>query len=829
MRDFIRKYGWHMGALILFLGIVVIYFSPSVIDGKVMRQGDSIRFAGMVQELVEYYEEEGESSEWLGSMFSGMPSYQVGIPRDEFNPLIKLMQLPKGIDSMGAGIILLALIAFYILMCVMGVNRWLALLGAIAYALASYNFIIIHAGHISKAYAIAHMPLTIAGMVLLFKDKTLWGSVLFVLGVAFSILEGHLQITYYLALFCVFVYLGYFYQKIKEKDYKKLLKTTGILVVAALLAILPNLSNLYSNYEMSKTSLRGPSELTQPETGEVVSTGMDKEYAFAFSYGKGELATLLIPDVYGRASGTTLDSSSETYQFLRKNGYQVGKDVMMPTYWGSKPFTEGGVYLGALICFLFLLGMFVIKNPMKWWLFAGAVFFILLSLGKNLAWFNNFMFDYLPMYNKFRTPEMALVIPGLVFPIIACWGVKEILENKVELKPLKAGLIWSLAIAGGICLVIWLLPNAFLNFQSPADAQYSAQPWYNALLADRASMASSDAFRSLLFILLGAGLLFLQIKAKDKKRVSVIVCAGLAILTLVDLWGVDRRYLNDDNYINESLAETFKPTAADQEIFKDKDPAFRVANLSNTFEETSSSYFHRSIGGYHAAKLRRYQELITYRLSGELNQVVKALQSAQSEQDMVAAFSNTPSLNMLNTRYVIYNPQYPPIRNPYANGDAWFVSEVDIVENADAEMAALQTIDPKVTAVVDKRFAGDLTGFTPQQDTTATIKLNSYRPNRLSYTSDAATEQLALFSEIYYQPGWEATIDGNPAPHFRADWTLRAMRIPAGKHEIEFVFHPHAYRTASKIALFSSYLIVFLLVAAIGYSAWNSRKRKVQA
>lgn len=835
MQDLLKKYGGHLIAILLFLGLVVVYFSPSVIDGKVMRQGDSMKFVGMVQELSDYYNKEDKTSEWLGSLFSGMPAYQVGIPGTPTNPLNYVVSIVKDIDPMGAGIVLAGLIAFYILMCAMGVNRWLAIAGAIAYALASYNIIIIEAGHISKAYAIAYMPLTISGMLLLFRQKYIWGIVLFVLGTALSVMEGHLQITYYLALFCVFVYLGFVYQEIKAKRIPELLKTTGIMVVAVLLAVAPNMSNLYSNYEMSKTSTRGTSELTLPQaTGDVAtekhSSGLDKEYAFQWSYGVKELLTLLVPDVYGGGSGGTLDSSSELYKEYKRNGAQVGSELQAPTYWGDKIFTSGPVYFGAIVCFLFVLGMFVIADPMKWWMFAGTVFFMFLSLGRNFDAFNDIIFHYLPMYNKFRTPEMALVIPGLVFPIIAFWGMREILAEKVDEKLLKRGFFWSLGLTAVPCLVLWLMPSLLLNFQSAYDAQFQNQvpEWfYPALLMDRASLASADALRSFVFILIGAALLIGFWKAKNKHSAAVWVSVGLIILMLADLWSVDKRYLNDGNFVKEQLHENFKASVADNEILKDTDPSYRVLNLNNPWQETFTSFYHKSIGGYHAAKLLRYQEFIDHQLDPEYRAILASLQKAQSLQDILPALAASPSLNMLNMRYVIYNPEQPPLYNPYAFGNAWFVNAVQMVDNADAEMAALASINPLETAVVDKRFASDLEGFVPQQDSMATIVMESYRPNSLTYKSNAATEQLAVFSEIYYQPGWKAYIDGKEVPHFRADWTLRGMRIPAGEHQIEFKFIPEGYTMAFSIAYYAGFLILLLFIGAIVYSAWRIRKDKL--
>jgi len=463
---------------------------------------------------------------------------------------------------------------------------------------------------------------------------------------------------------------------------------------------------------------------------------------------------------------------------------------------------------------------------MKWWLFAGAVFLTLLAFGRHFDAFNDFMFHYLPMYNKFRTVEMALVIPGLVLPIIAIWGLNEIFSGKVSESRVKAGFIGSLAFTGGICLIIWLLPTLLLDFKSPLDASYEMPDWYYiALLKDRASLASADAFRSLVFILLSAALIFAYYKVKDKKKIAIYLSAGVAVLMLIDFWPIDKRYLNESHYTNQSSRATYRASAADNKIFEDKDLSYRVINLNNPFQETNTSYFHKSLGGYHAAKFRRYQELIEHRMIGELNTVVGSFQNAQTYEDIMSVFQKCPTLNMLNTRYVIFDPNQNPIINPYADGNAWFVNDIKIVDNADAEIDALNTIDPKTTAVVDKRFAEYVSNFSPQVDSTATIIMDSYRPNKLAYTSKTASEQLAIFSEIYYQPGWNATIDGQPAEHFRADWILRAMRIPAGEHKIVFEFRPQGYITASYVSTFSSFIILLLLIAAIGYSGFKAYKQ----
>lgn len=832
MRSIMKEWGKHLAAIGIFLVVTMVYFAPAVFDGKVVKQFDTERASGMGNSQMKEYEktaQPGEFSVWSDAMFGGMP-YVSGYGNAAPNlPDYGIIEKPLHILGYSdAAMVLTGLICFYLLMCVMGMSWWLCIAGAFAFALASYNLIIIEAGHITKAYVIAYMPLTLAGMALLFKRKYLWGIVWFLLGVALSIRSGHIQITYYLVLLCFFLYLGYLINQIRAKAFGELGKVTAIMVGCIILALLPNTRNMYAQWDLGEHSTRGATELTTTTpAGEKISTGLDKDYAFQWSYGKNELLTLLIPNAYGGSSGGVVGRDSELHKELQSRGAQVGNEIQTYTYWGDKPVTSGPVYFGAVVCFLFVLGMFVIRNSMKWWMFGGALFLILLAFGKNLDGFNTFMFHNLPLYNKFRTVEMALVIPGLIFPVIGIWGLKEMLFGDVDPKKLKNGLIAALAITGGLSLIVWLMPRMLLDFQSPMDAYYQLPDWYyHALLIDRASLASADALRSLIFVLLSAILLFWFYTAKDKKKIATIVSAGIALLILADLWMVDKRYLNDKNFARETIEQVYKPTAADNEILKDKDPSYRVTTLNNPFQETSVSYYHHSIGGYYAAKLRRYQELIDHRLSGELTAITEAFKTAKTTEDLLGVLASSPTLNMLNTRYIIYNPEQAPIRNPFAFGNAWFVDKVEIVDNADAEIDALNTINPLLTAVVDKRFADDLKGFTPQPDSTATITLDSYRPNKLVYTTKTNSEQLAVFSEIYYQPGWHVTIDGKPATHFRADWILRAMLVPAGEHQIVFEFKPEGYITAAYITSISSTLILLLLLGAIGYSIWRTRKKE---
>lgn len=824
MQKIFSSWGKHVVAVAIFAALVIGFFSPAIIDGKVLRQDDNEKAIGMGQSQMKQYEETaqpGEFSVWSDAMFGGMPyiaRYGEAAPN---LPGFKLIEKPfKAINYYIAGMVFIGLICFYILMCVMGVNWWLAIAGAIGFAFASYNIIIIQAGHVVKAYVIAYMPLTLAGMALLFKRNYLWGFLLFLLGVAFSISNGHIQITYYLFLLCLFIYAGYAVYKIKEKNLKELGIVTAILFAGVVLGVLPNTKKLYADWDLAQSSIRGKTELTTTSSqGEKISSGLDKEYAFQWSYGKGELLTLLIPNVYGGSTGVSLDKDTEVYKTARKMGLQVGNEIQMPVYWGDKPGTSGPVYFGAIICFLFVLGMFVIKNPMKWWLFAGALFLTFLALGRNLDAFNDIMFHYLPFYNKFRTVEMALVIPGLVFPLIGIWGLKLILSEKTDTQTLKKGMIGALAITGGLCLIVWLMPGLLLSFESNYDRLYQLPAeLLTALEMDRASLASADALRSLLLILVAAGAIFWFTKAKDKKKTATIVSIIIAVLTLTDLWTIDRRYINDSKYMRESAESLYKASVADKIILDDPSTSFRVLNLNNPFQETNTSYYHHSVGGYHAVKLRRYQELIDHRLGKEINSIISSLQQAQSEEDLYEAFSNTPSLNMLNTKYIIYNPAQPPLVNPFADGNTWFVDKVNIVANADEEIAALDNLNPLKEAVVDQRFSDQLQGFTPKADSTATIEMTSYRPNRLEYRSSSSVEQLAVFSEIYYQPGWKAYIDGVETPHMRIDWILRGLRIPAGNHAITFEFYPDAYVKAAYVESFSSLLILLLVLAGAGYS-----------
>ncbi len=640
------------------------------------------------------------------------------------------------------------------------------------------------------------------------------GAIVVMLFLALQLIVNHLQITYYTLLLAGIYFIFEFINTIKEKTYKKFIQATAALAIAAIIAVSTNFSQILTVYDYGKDSIRGKSELSDNQHNK--TSGLDKDYATAWSYGKLETFNLLIPNLMGGSSTGELSKNSNTYDVLKRYGVQGADQIIkqMPLYWGPQPFTSGPVYIGAIVIFLFILGMFIYKENIKWWLFTATLLSILLAWGKNFMPLTNLFLDYFPMYNKFRTVSMILVIAEFSMPLLAFLTLKELIEGKIDKKELFKALKWSLGIIGGIILFL-MLPGV-LSFKSPTDAQVFEgwpQDLISALIKDRKAMFYRDAFRSIFFITASAGLIWAFSKNILKEKFLLI---GLGVLILFDLAGVDKRYLNDDDFVPASkVKQIFVPTTADNFILQDKEPDFRVLNLTvSTFNDASTSYYHKSIGGYNAAKLRRYQDLIDNLLQQEIGLLAATLQQQNiTNEQLFNTLAQLRGLNMLNTKYIIVNPQAQPILNPYRLGNAWFVDNVQIVKNADEEIAAVKKFNPATTAVVDERFKDNLFDFT--KDTTATIRLTEYRPNYVSYQTSAQSDQLAVFSEIYYAKGWQAYIDGEPAPHFRVDYVLRAMRIPAGNHKVEFKFDPKIWHIGDTISLIGSIVMLLLLIAAI--------------
>ncbi|NDV69675.1 YfhO family protein [Dysgonomonas sp. 25] len=850
-KSLIRRILPHIGAIILFIAITMIYFAP-LYQGKVLNQGDRTLFLGSSEELREYYDDEGESSAWTGTVFSGMPAYQIGIWGGAPNVLSYIEKPVRELTHGTAGPVLMALIVTYILFCLGGFKPGVSIAGAIAYAFSSYNFIILVAGHMTKAWTIAYIPLIVAGLLVLYQRKYLLSGILMALGLGLQLRNNHVQMTYYTAIMCAVIYIFVLIDFIQAKEFKGLLKGTGLLVAAVILALAANYSNVYNNYLMSEESIRGESELTaNVGEDEKKAAGADWDYVFRWSYGKAETFSLLVPDVHGGISKQYGENSApykaliqgvQSGQIPQQNAQQLYRYTT--EYWGAQPFTSGPVYLGAIICFLFLLGMIIIPHKLKWGMLIVTVLFILLAWGKNFQAFNDLFYYYFPLYAKFRAVSSALVIPAFTIVFVAIWGLKEFLYGDMEKKKRQKALYISLGVTGGICFLLWIAPGAFFNFISPVDEQTGLTQtggFWQAVLATRKGMLSSDALRSLMFILFATVVLWLSTRPMkmDKTRMALIVSLIIAALVLVDLWGVDRRYIDEDNYMPEDYYEKviFKQSEADRYILQDNDLSYRVLKLGDPFNENYTSYWHKSIGGHSAVKLRRYQEMIDYYMGAEVqyitgvcsqqfSKVAAEMQNNEQatmndllmgmNQGVYPAFANTPMLNMLNARYIIYAAEYPPVVNPHGMGNAWFVPAYKLVENADEEIKALGDIHPADYAIVDKRFAGQLDGLNIVPDSTATIEMTVYKPDRITYKSKAATEQLAVFSEIYFAEGWEARIDGELTDYMRADWTLRALRVPAGEHEITFEFIPHAYNTSRVITTICSSLMILLVLAGLG-------------
>ncbi len=808
MQSLLKKYTFHLFALVGFIALSIVYASPAL-KGKVLFMSDPIQSAGASREVLSYFEKTGQHPSWTNSMFGGMPAYMVGgvNPEGVFAKTYRILTpLPGGVPNY----LFLYMLGAYILLNALGAKKWLAVVGAIAYSFFSLNVIIIEAGHISKVMALALSPIIFAGVVWTLSGKRFVGLLLFSLALGYSILFKHVQIVYYVGLMLGIYLLFQGYYSFKNKTIKNYLISLVLLGFAAIFSAGSSGSMLWQVNEYGKESIRGGSELKNKKQ----QTGLDIDYAFDWSYGKLESLTLLIPNFIGGASGQNIGTKSETYQFLTSNGVQEdqaeGFVSQAPTYWGEQQFTSGTVYAGAIICFLFVLGIFLVERRYLLPLLITALLFIVFSWGKNFPTFNTLVFEYFPGYNKFRAVTMILSLVQLLMIIISVLALKNIIEKKPTFDEIKKPFFIALLSTAGICLVFWLAPAAFLDFKSTRNdtaviAQYKqiaqgneqfAKDLYTSLLQDRKALTSSDALRSIFFILLAAGLLLVFVWKKISEKVLLI---GISLLVLFDLYSVSKRYLNDDSFQEPlTISEIIPESPVDQTILKDSAASYRVINLTTNFtSDAKTSFYHKSIGGYSPAKMRRFADVV--------------------EKHLSANPINMSVLNMLNTKYfIVPNNQGQPIsqQNLEICGNAWFIKEIKTVNDADQELDALKNFNPRKTAIVAKDFLKYVENSPILFDSLKNkITLTKYTPDQLDYNYTAENPQIAVFSEIYYRGGidWKAYIDGKEMPHFRANYILRAMSLPAGKHQLVFKFDPQSVSMGHKIDKYASIaLLIFL-------------------
>ena len=802
-------------AVVVFAVISFAYFCPAVTEGRILSQHDSVAGIGAGQEGKEYLERTGERTRWTNSIFGGMPTYQMA-------PSYESTDLLKGIENLYhlylptyVWYVFVMLLGFYILLRAFNFKVWMAGLGAIIWAFSSYFFIIIAAGHIWKFITLAYIPPTIAGMVLCYRGKYLLGGLVTALFVALQISSNHVQMSYYFLFVMLFMAIAYGVQAYQQKAMASFGKSTGVLVMAGILGICINLSNLYHTYEYSKESMRGKSELVKKNSANQTGSGLERDYITQWSYGIGETFSLMVPNVKG---GASVPLAANEKAMEKANPMYGSIYSQLGQYWGEQPGTSGPVYVGAFVMFLFVLGLFIVKGPMKWALLAATVFSILLSWGKNFMSLTDFFIDYVPMYNKFRAVSSILVIAEFTIPLLAMLALKKVVDSPIIMKERKKEFLISLGLTGGLSLLFAVMPKVFFpSYVStmemnalqgiPAD---QLVPLLANLEEVRMSLFTSDAWRSFFIILIGAGLVWAYGMGKLKQTALI---GALAVLCLVDMWDVNKRYLYDEQFVEKQVqTQSFQQTETDKLILQDEALDYRVLNLaSNTFNENNTAYWHKSVGGYHAAKLRRYQEMIEEHISGEMSALFKAVADTGGDMESLNP-ADFPVLNMLNTRYFIFplqGGQTAPLYNPFALGNVWFVDEVQYVANANEEIEAIHDLDPQQIAVVDKKFE-DIVKPLPS-DSTATIELVAYEPNYLKYEVSSDKGGTVIFSEIYY-PGWKSTIDGQEVPHGRADYILRAMNVPAGKHVVEFRFDPTSLHVTENIAFIALGLLALLAV-----------------
>ena len=812
--------------IFVFALITLIYFDP-ILDGKRLKQHDTEQYQGMSQELSTYYKTTGEASLWTNSMFGGMPAWNITTPSKSY--LINHVQqiLTAGFPGPFYDVFI-CMLGFFLLLLILDCGIWISFIGGLAYGLTSYLFIILGAGHNTKAIAMAYMAPVIAGIILTYKGKYLWGSVLTSLALSLEIHAKHLQITYYLLIIIVCLVLGGLIKSIREKQIGQFVKASICLVIAAAIGILTQITSLYANYAYSKDTTRGAPVLTQDSNNQ--TQGLDRDYITQWSYGKGETWSLLIPNVKGGASGYI----GKQNPALDKADRQFRDSIAQSNaYWGDQPGTSGPVYVGAIIVFLFVLGALTVKGELKWALLIATFLSILLSWGKNFMGFTDFFIDYVPGYNKFRAVSMTLVIAEVCMPMLGLLGLAEIVKSPEDFKKNLKKFWIALGTTVGICLLFYIAPKSFFSFLSQGEAQQFAQLTTGKDGAMYASYASQlenvriaifrkDAIRSFFLILLAAIPLFLYGKGKLKATPAFII---LAALVVIDLYPIDKRYLNNSNFISKKqFDKPFIASTADNYILNDPTPYFRVLNLTkDVFNDASTSYFHKSIGGYHGAKLRRYQDLINGYLNPEIRQFSALFKSVDSELTLKLAMEQQRTLNMLNTKYIIYNPESEPIENPCAFGNAWFVDNIRWVDTPNEEFDAIATTSLRHTAILHKEFQPQIGDFKISENRTGEVILTEYQPNKLTYSFSSDQDQLVVFSEIWSDTGWKLYLDGQERPLLRANYLLRCALIPSGEHQIVMEYAPRIWKIGNRIQFISSLLILVGLAVAFFVTI---RKRK---
>ena len=833
-------------AVLLFAVLAFAYFFPADIEGRILYRHDASAGRGAGQEGVEYLQKTGERSRWTNALFGGMPTYQMAPSYHSTDNLTQAINayhlwLPENVWYVFA-----YLLGFYILLRAFDFRQHLAALGSIIWAFSTYFLIIIAAGHIWKVWALAYLPPMIAGIVLAYRGKYLWGFIVTAIFTAFEINANHVQMTYYYMFIVLFLVIAWLVEAIREKQMARFAKATGVCLAAGILGLCMNLSNLYHTWQYSQESMRGKSELVKQNTANQTNSGLERDYITQWSYGIGETWTLLVPNTKGGAS-MPLSRNETAMAKADPNFMEIYNQIGQ--YWGEQPGTSGPVYVGAFVMFLFILGLFIVKGPVKWALLAATILSILLSWGKNFMGFTDFFIDYVPMYAKFRTVASILVIAEFTIPLLAMLALKEFL-GKVEsgkrkentsaagksltshLSPLTSFSVAYLLTAGVALLFAWMPSLFFSSFISTGEmqalqnlpAEY-VQPIMANLTEMRQAMFTSDCHRSFWIISIGAALLAFFAYGKLKKE---YVIALILVLCLVDLWQINKRYLNDEMFVPKSEREAPQQmTQTDEQILHDKSLDYRVLNLaSNTFNENETSYYHKSVGGYHAAKLRRYQEMIEQYISPEMQQIFGAVSEAGGDMTKINGDSIWPVLNMLNTKYMIFplqGGQTVPLQNPYTYGNAWFVDKIRYAANANEEIAAVGELNLRHEAVADAKFKTQL-GEAIEQDSVSIVTIKTYEPNELTYEVNSGKGGVVVFSEIYY-PGWTATVDGQPAELGRVNYILRALNVKPGKHDVVLTFKPKSVKTTETIA-YVSYVILILVLLGAAFMEYRRRKMK---